>query len=76
MPIVVFVLFYSAVPVIDSAFIKIIFQRQLAVPPILLLEANVKDRFAEGGYMHDKLTKAARGLRAYEQAIIKLCVVV
>ncbi len=75
MPIVVFVLFYSAVPVIDSAFIRIIFQRQLAVPPILLLEVNVKDRFAEGGYMHEKLTKTARGLRAYEQVRIKLYVV-
>ncbi len=31
------------------------------------MDHNVKDRFEEGGYMHEKLTKAARGLRAYEQ---------
>ena len=67
MPIAVFVLFYSAVPCIDSTFIGILFQRQLAVPPLLLLDKEAKKRYAEDGYLHEKLTKASRGLRAYEQ---------
>ena len=70
MPIVIYILFYSAVPSIDSTFIGILFQRQLAVPPILLLEKGVKTKYAEGGYLHEKLTKAFRGLRAYEQVVI------
>ena len=69
MPIVVFVLFYSTLRAIDSTFIGIFFQRQLAVPPLLLLENDVKDRYAEGGYLHDKLAKSARGLRCYEQVM-------
>jgi hypothetical protein len=67
MPIVVFVLFYSSLRTIDSTFIGIFFQRQLAVPPLLLLEENVKGKYAEEGYLHEKLSKSARGLRSYEQ---------
>ncbi len=66
LPIAVFVLFYSAVPAIESDFVRILFQRQLAVPPVLLLGPNVEEH-ARGGYLQPLVKAGESALREYER---------
>jgi len=67
LPCVVYVFYYSAIPLVGATLQGVLYQRQLAVPPTLLLSEGSLSQLAVDGASKGKLNKTERGIAAYQE---------